>query len=237
MAAPCAAPLGARCAAPARLRQAGALRRAACRSLGATTVNTSGAPPRMHRLRPALTQHASHACRALPPSDGARRRRRRRCASPGRRAASPCRRRRCSAAWGQHVHAAPWWRDVHAASAVWPGRRAAVARGRPPLRAPRPGAAAAADERVHPVRPVAQRSASSSAQGSRVCAPCSVPNVRLVDADKEMLGVFTREEALKKAEAAGLDLVRYSALSLQGIGLGRKRRGRAHACAAPLCAR
>jgi hypothetical protein len=64
-----------------------------------------------------------------------------------------------------------------------------------------------------------------------------VPNVRLVDADKEMLGVFTREEALKKAEAAGLDLVRYSALSLQGIGLGRKRRGRAHACAAPLCAR
>jgi translation initiation factor IF-3 len=43
-----------------------------------------------------------------------------------------------------------------------------------------------------------------------------VPNVRLVDADKEMLGVFTREEALNKAEAAGLDLVRYSALSLQG---------------------
>jgi translation initiation factor IF-3 len=30
----------------------------------------------------------------------------------------------------------------------------------------------------------------------------------LVDADKEMLGVFSREDALKKAEEAGLDLVR-----------------------------
>ena len=37
---------------------------------------------------------------------------------------------------------------------------------------------------------------------------CSVPTVRLVDADKEMLGVFSRDDALKKAEEAGLDLVR-----------------------------
>ena len=53
-----------------------------------------------------------------------------------------------------------------------------------------------------------------------------MPTVRLVDADKEMLGVFSREDALKKAEEAGLDLVRCTAALEQGIGLAAAR----HAC-------
>ena len=65
-----------------------------------------------------------------------------------------------------------------------------------------------------------------------VSRPRSVPTVRLVDADKEMLGVFSREDALKKAEEAGLDLVRSQAPRLQ-IGLGCFRRSRVlTACAA-----
>ena len=35
-----------------------------------------------------------------------------------------------------------------------------------------------------------------------------MPTVRLIDEDKEMLGVFSRDDALRKAEEAGLDLVR-----------------------------
>ena len=35
-----------------------------------------------------------------------------------------------------------------------------------------------------------------------------MPTVRLIDEDKEMIGICSREDAMKAAEEAGLDLVR-----------------------------
>ncbi|MDI9350017.1 MAG: translation initiation factor IF-3 [Candidatus Symbiobacter sp.] len=46
-----------------------------------------------------------------------------------------------------------------------------------------------------------------SRDGPRVNEEITIPNVRLVDQDGEMLGVVSRNEALEKAAAAGLDLV------------------------------
>jgi hypothetical protein len=55
------------------------------------------------------------------------------------------------------------------------------------------------------------RTLARGSRGARPDAPLprsSAATVRLIDEDKEMVGVCTREEALKAAEEAGLDLVR-----------------------------
>jgi translation initiation factor IF-3 len=47
--------------------------------------------------------------------------------------------------------------------------------------------------------------------GPRVNTEISVPNVRLVDAKGEMIGVVSRNDALERAAQAGLDLVEVAA--------------------------
>ncbi|MSO76883.1 MAG: translation initiation factor IF-3 [Alphaproteobacteria bacterium] len=52
--------------------------------------------------------------------------------------------------------------------------------------------------------------APPSKEGPRVNEEIDVPQIRLIDADGEMIGVVTRAAALAAAEAAGLDLVEVS---------------------------
>jgi translation initiation factor IF-3 len=44
-------------------------------------------------------------------------------------------------------------------------------------------------------------------EGPRVNEDITVPNVRLIDAEGEQVGVVSRDEALERADEAGLDLV------------------------------
>jgi translation initiation factor IF-3 len=52
--------------------------------------------------------------------------------------------------------------------------------------------------------------AAPKSEGPRVNEQITVPNVRLIDADGQMLGVLSKREALIKAMDAGLDLVEVS---------------------------
>ena len=52
--------------------------------------------------------------------------------------------------------------------------------------------------------------ATPSREGPRVNEEITAQNVRLIDAEGEQVGVVSRDEALNRAFAAGLDLVEIS---------------------------